>query len=789
MLRNYLTTAWRNLKRQKGYAAINVFGLTLGLAACLLIALYVQHEWSHDRFHEQSDRIYRVLEQDTSDSAGSGWTAQMQGPMGPALAADFPEVEQAVRFHPEGETLLRTEDRRFYEEDGYRTDPSIFDVFSLQLQHGNPKTALSQPNAIVLTESLAAKYFGEQNPLGRILTLGEEDERTVTGVVEDPPSNSQIRFSYLVPLPDEIYGVSIDQWNRLSAFHTYVLLRPDARAGALEEKLPSFTESYMGERLSSRLVHSLQPITEAYLYSPSGAEPYRSGDPTYLYLFGAIAALILLIAAINYVNLAVARAAQRIQEVGIRKTVGADRKQIAQQFLSESLLVVAFAVLLALVLIRLSLPAFETLFAVELAPETLPAGWLALGLLATLLIVGVGAGSYPALFLSSFQPSGILQGRAQYGGRGRLLRKGLIVFQFAVAVALLACTGVVYQQLQYMQSEKLSQEGEQVLVFELNNSELHDDYSAMKNELQRLPAVTEVAASESALARGMPKIFTPSDKSEKRLGINLLTVERNYSDVVDLNLVEGQDLSSAQKTDMDRAALINETAARTFGWADPIGKELPLYGEDRTVIVGVVEDFPYASLRESIDPLAIVEGDVTPHYVNVGIQPSNLSGTIQHVEEIYQSFSSAFPFVYSFLDDDFDALYQEDRRVGRIFGAFALLAIFVACLGLFGLAAYAAERRRKEIAIRKVLGATAQSVVGLLSKEFLKLVAVAFVLATPVAYVAAQRWLEDFAYRVELGPWIFLVAGLIAVLIALLTVSSQALRAAWTDPATAIRQE
>lgn len=788
MLRNYLTTAWRNLKRQKGYAAINVFGLTLGLGACLLIALYVQHEWSHDRFHEQSDRIYRVLEHDTSGSAGSGWMARMQGPMGPALAADFPEIEQAVRFRPEGEILFRTEDRRFYEEDGYRTDPSFFEVFSFPLQQGNPETALSQPNAIVLTESLAAKYFGEQNPLGKTLTLGEGDERTVTGVVEDPPSNSQIRFSYLVPLPDEMYGVSLEEWNRFSAFHTYVLLRADADAEAVEEKLPSFADTYMGGRASD-VLHTLQPLTEAYLYSPSGAEPYRSGDPTYLSLFGAVAALILLIAAINYVNLAVARAARRVQEVGIRKTVGADRGQIAKQFLGESLLVVAFAVVIALVLVRLSLPAFETLFAVELAPEALPAGWLALGLLTTIVVVGIGAGSYPALFLSSFRPSGILHGESQYGGRGGLLRKGLIVVQFAIAVVLLACTGVVYQQLQYMQSEKLSQEGEQVLVFGLKSSEAQDSYPSLKKELQRLPSVTDVAGSGGGFTRGMSTFYTPAVGSEERIALNVLSVDRAFPQVMDLNVLEGDDFFSAQKIGADQRALINETAARTYGWADPIGRELPLGKDQRTVVVGVVEDFPYASLRESIDPLAIVEGEDSPRYVNVGIQSPDLSDTIRDIEEVYQSSAPAFPFVYSFLDDDFDALYQEERRVGRIFGAFALLAIFVACLGLFGLAAYAAERRRKEIAIRKVLGATARSVVALLSKDFLRLVAVAFVLATPVAYVAAQRWLEDFAYRIELGPWIFLLAGLIAVLIALLTVSSQALRAAWTDPASAIRQE
>lgn len=788
MLRNYLTTAWRNLRRQKGYAAINVFGLALGLGACLLIVLYVQHEWSYDRFHEQSDRIYRVLEHDTSGSGGSGWTARMQGPMGPALVADVPEVEQAVRFYPKGEILFRTENRRFYEDDGYRTDPAFFDVFSFPLQQGNPETALSQPDAIVLTESLAETYFGDQNPLGRTLTLGEDDERTVTGVVEDPPSNSQIRFSYLVPLPDEIHGMSLEEWGRFSAFQTYVLLRSDANVEAVEEKLSSFADTYMGGRASD-VRHTLQPITEAYLYSPSGAEPYRSGDPTYLYLFGAVAALILLIAVINYVNLAVARATRRVEEVGIRKTVGADRGHIAKQFLSESLLVVAVAVAIALVLVRFSLPAFETLFAVDLAPETLPGGWLALGLVATVLVVGVGAGSYPALFLSSFRPSGILQGSGQYGGRGGLLRKALVVFQFAIAVVLLACTGVVYQQLQYMQSEKLSQEDGHVLVFDLKSSEAQDSYPSLKNELQGLPFVTEVAGSAGGFTRGMPTFYTPAPESEERIALNVLRVDRAFPQVTGLTVVEGDDFVSSQNVEADRRALINETAARTYGWADPVGKELPLGADQRTVVVGVVEDFPYSSLRESIDPLAIVEGAESPQYVNVRIQTPDLSNAIQEIEEVYQTFAPAFPFVYSFLDEDFDALYQQERRVGRIFGAFALLAIFVACLGLFGLAAYAAERRRKEIAIRKVLGATARSVMALISTDFLKLVAVAFVLATPVAYGAAQRWLENFAYRIELGPWIFLLAGLLAVLIALVTVSSQALRAAWTDPATTIRQE
>ncbi len=787
MLRNYLKIAYRSLKRNKGYTFINIGGLAASIAVCLLIVLYVQHELSYDDFHEKTERIYRVVSQDTAGAR----SAITQPPMGPALVRDFPEVERAVRLYGRGKTLVCHEQQCFYEEAGMYADPSIFQVFTFPFIQGNPSTALGAPDAVVLTASTAHKYFGDENPMGQTLTLGEDDVHVVTGVVQDVPAGSHFTFDFLTPLPGTLFGgVPLDEWNRVSAFATYVLLQENSSPAALEEKLPAFAETYMGEEMAGRQDFMLQPLEEIYL-SDVAASVGTTGEVRYLYIFSAIAALVLLIACINYMNLATARAAERAREVGVRKVAGATRWQVTRQFLGESVLLCVVALVGALVLAALLLPAFNALIDQSLAIDYVQDAALLSGFAGVVVLVGLLAGSYPALFLSAFQPARVLKGRGGGARSGETFRKGLVVFQFAVSVALIIGTVVIYQQLQYMQTKKLGFNEEQVVVIPLESEDLQDSYPTLERELQQLPAVTGVTGASTAPTRGFAGIYTQPEGMEERGLVHFVKVDYDFIETLGITIVRRRGLSETRAMNIDNAVVINEAAAREFGWAEPLGRRIPfpLYtGEDRRV-VGMVKDFHYASLREEIAPLMLVAESESADYVMVRIRTADVPAALGVIEATYEEFTSVYPFTFSFLDEDYDALYRTERRIGQVIGAFTGFAIVIACLGLFGLAAYAAERRTKEIGIRKVLGASVPHIVVLLSKDFLKLVGIAFVIAAPLAYYAMSRWLEDFAYRIDLGVGVFVLAGALALGIALATVSYQAIRAALANPVEALRSE
>ncbi len=793
MLKNYLLIAYRTLKRNKGYTFINIFGLAVSIAVCLLILIYVQHELSYDSFHEKAERIYRVVSQDTSGTKN----AITQPPMGPALVRNFPEVERATRLYGRGKTLVCRKQQCFYEEAGMYADSSIFRVFTFPFVQGDPRTALDAPDAIVLTASMARKYFGEENPMGWTLTLGEDEVHVVTGVVQDVPVGSHFTFDYLTPLPETLFGgVSLDEWNRVSAFATYILLQENNDPSTLEENLPAFVETYMGEEQAERQDFSLQPLEEVYL-SDVEVTVGTTGEVRYLYIFSAIAALVLLIACINYVNLATARAAERAREVGVRKAAGATRWQVARQFLGESVLLSMIGLVGALMLAEFLLPAFNALIDQSLAIDYGQDGVLLSGFVGVVLLVGLLAGCYPALFLSTFQPAKVLKGREGSTRSGGVLHKGLVIFQFAISVALIIGTAVMYQQLQYMQTKTLGLSEEQVVVIPLEGEDLQGSYPTLKRELQQLPAVTGVTGASLALTKDFMMIATQPEGTDERQLVSFMQVDYNFMEILNMEIVAGRGLLERRALDADSAVVINEAAAREFGWAEPLGKRIPFFRGEDVRVVGVVRDFHYASLREEIAPLMLVAESESADYVMARIRTGDprsspgqaLPAALDAIEATYEEFASMYPFTFSFLDDDYDALYRAEQRIGQVIGVFTGFAILIACLGLFGLAAFTAQRRTKEIGIRKVLGASVPSIVMLLSKDFLKLVLVAFVIAAPVAYWAMSTWLEDFAYRIELGPWIFIGAGVLALAIALATVSSQALRAAWANPVEALRSE
>ncbi|MGH7492123.1 MAG: ABC transporter permease [bacterium] len=795
MLKNYLKIALRNLLKHKGYSFINVAGLAIGMTCCVLILLFVQDELSYDRYHENASRIYRIVRIHNEDDTRS--SARIGAPWAPALQNDYPEVSSFVRFRSCGRPLIGYLDKQFYEENGLFAESTLFEVFSFPLIKGDPKAALARPNTVVITETMAQKYFGDEDPIGKTLTLNSKSELQVTGVAKDPRRNSHFRFGFLISFAT-YNDWDLKEWN-MNNFHAYLLLAQDHFAPAVEGKFPDFFATHLGAQAPSAFTVHLQPLTTIHLHSHLSGEFEANGDMAYVYIFSAIALFVLLIACVNFVNLATARSARRAQEVGLRKVVGAQRSQLVRQFLGESGLLSFLALFLTIGLVELFLPAFNSLSGKELRLDYGNNPVLALGLLGMALLVGIVAGAYPAFFLSSFRPAAVLKGMPKTGLSGSLLRKGLVVAQFAISVTLIIATGVVLRQLQYISGKKLGFNKEQVLVIRMQGETVRQKYESFRHELLQHPEVVGVAAASGKLGGGEwgTGFGYEGAQNNERLRASFLAVDHDYLETLQMKIVAGRDFSRNFATDASEAYIINETAARQFGWDDPIGKYIdrPIrnsdgnWGSQRGRVVGVVQDFHFRSLHETINPMVMF---IQPSFfgsIYVRIQSSALSATMASLEQTWLAFEPSLPFDYSFLDAGFDRMYRAEQRLGKVFGTFSFLAIFVACLGLFGLASFTTEQRTKEIGVRKVLGATVSGIVLMISKEFTKLVLVAIVVATPIAYYLMNRWLQDFAYRTEVGWWVIASAGGLALVIALLTVSTQAIKAALANPVEALRYE
>ena len=817
MLRNYLKTTWRTLKRRPGYTAINVGGLAVGLAACFLIALFVRHELSYDDFHAKADRTYRVAE----SSEGGKWTEGnllQSARLAPALERDVPGVAEAVRvsFRWGRDVKVERGDATFYEDPFLLADSSFFGVFEgFDLVRGSPETALAEPFSVVLTERTARKYFGDQNPMGRTIRArgyGEMRELTVTGVAGNPPPNTHLSFDLLASfntLPSTMPSPEhLDSWG-YRAHYTYVVLDEGARPAGFAQRMAAFGETHedAGNDDSDFV---LQPITGIHLRSDFERELAPGSDMRYVYLFSGLALLVLGVACVNYMNLATARSAHRAKEVGVRKVVGAHRGQLARQFLGESALLCAGALVLALVLARAALPLFNQLTGEALSFGYAAQGGLLLGFLGVGVLVSLMAGSYPALVLSRIEPVPVLRGFFRGGKRSAALRKGLVVVQFAVSVALIAATLIAARQLRHMQTKTLGLDTEHVAAIHARDAlngretEQRGNYHVFKQELLQRAGISGVTATSQSLPASegtfggsslVPEGHEPQKRfDEKDLVINRTTVDPDFTDVMDIPVLEGRDLSARFQSEEHTPALINEAAAQALGWDAPVGKTFTCCYKPMPRVVGVVEDFHYQSLQQKIEPLVLVKrwADQDAYYgpsrVLVRMPPGDPAGTLEVLREQWAEVSDT-PFAYSFVDEQFDAAYRAETRTAGVFGTFAALAVLLACLGLFGLAAYAAERRRKEIGVRKAMGASTRNIVTLLSRDFVKLVLVAVVLAVPVAWWAMRQWLGGFAYRIELSLWTFLAAGALALVVALAATGTQALRAARTNPAQALRDE
>jgi putative ABC transport system permease protein len=796
MFRNHLRVALRNLLKHKGSSTINIAGFGLGLAAGFFVMIFIRDETSYDRFHEKANRIYRLAQyihiENRVDSAV---------PTPPILAAtlteDFPEIEATARLAQMG-GIIRYEDKRFASSNVYAVDADFFKVFSFRLASGDPRTALAEPNRAILTRSAALKLFGDKDPMGRTLTIGEHDF-TVTGVAEDCPRNSHFHFEFLTSIPTYPQSRVTGWFEGFCA--TYIVLKEGASKEALEAKLPDFVlnHHYGGKKgggMFKDWVYFLQPLTSIHLHSHLLLGEFEANSSAaYVTIFFCVAVFVLLVAGVNFVNLSTARSAVRSREVGIRKVCGSDRARLVRQFLGESVVMTTAAFAIALALIVALMPAFRNLTGKALGLNDLATPGVVLSLILLVLLAGIGAGIYPALVLSSFGPAAVLRGTfvARTGFRSSALRKGLIVLQFAVSVFLLVGTAVVYKQTDYFQGKRLGFDREHVLVVK-RGGVLGTDARAFKAKLLQHPDIRSVARSSylpGEDADVMRLSTLRPEGSQEGAVMDLLFCDEDFQETLGLEMVSGRFFSPDHPSD-DQAIIINEVAARDFGWDKPIGKTLK-QGKNDVRVIGVVRDFHAYSLHAKIPRMGLLYASGTRvrngDYFAVRIRPADIRRIVSHVKTAWDSFSPPLALDYSFLDEDYAKLYAAETRTMKVLGVFSGLAIAISCLGLFGLVSFMTERRRKEIGIRKVLGARVEAIVVLLGKDFLRWVLLANLVAWPAAFTITHRWLQNFAYRIEIDAWPFILSAGAVLVIAAATLSYQTVVAALANPADSLRRE
>lgn len=815
MFKNYLKIFFRNIIRYKGYSFINLVGLAAGIACCILIMLYVQDEISYDRFHEKYDRIYRV-ERKGVFKGQSYHVPVTAHPTGPALKNDFAQILHAVRLFPRQVVITNWNNHRF-EEIVFFADDSLFKTFTFPLLNGSADNALKEPNSVVLTERMSEKYLNSKDTLGQTLTIHWQEQSIdlkVTGILEQIPHNSHFKGDFFISYStlNSLIGYQLYNWFNNSNY-TYLLLSEKLNKEELEAQFPAFIEKHFGKMarkffgqeidLSSIVRFQLRPITDIHLYSQLEWEIEPQGSIKSVYVFSAIAFFVLLIACINFMNLSTARSANRAREVGLRKTVGANRGLLIKQFIGESVFLTVLAGVLAILLVELVLPAYNHFTGKELSNVILSQPLSMLVFLGLLLIVGFISGCYPAFFLSSFQPVKVLKGvtSSKADRRSLFVRKALVVFQFAISIFLIIGTLIVLNQMNYVKNRNLGFKKEQVLVLRSRDQSLANRYDAFKAELLKNPNILRAAASTNIPgARGF------SDQGFIREGMSndefkrvfYFEIDEDFIPLLEIELSAGRNFSKDFATDQEEGFIINETAMRAFGWDNPqeaVGKRLlrPLSVNanqfHKGTIVGIVKDFHFKSLHQKIEPLLFFMNPKSVSFITIKLKTSDISATMAHIREKWSEFSPAYTFEYFFFDRHFDHLYRSEERMHTLFKFFTALAIFISCLGLFGLASFTTQQRTKEVGIRKVLGASASNVFLHLSKGFIFWVALANLIAWPVAYIFMNQWLQNFAYKTSIGIGVFILSGFIGLLIALVTVSYQSVKAALANPINALKYE
>jgi putative ABC transport system permease protein len=793
MIKNYLRVAFRNLWRHKGFSLLNILGLTIGMSACFLIFLYVKFELSYDDFHSKESRIYRIVTDIVNPSETLHFSVAAPA-MPVAAKRDFPEIEKQVRFDP-GNILVRRGDIKIQEPNMAFADSTFFEIFDFPLLKGDPVTALREPYSVVLSETAAKKYFGTADPMGQHLTLTADNNiGTITGVMKDMPENTELKADMLVASYSGAADSNRDKnWGGFGDF-SYFLLKPNTNPHALERKFPAFLENHVGKMMKENnqtYTYILEPLKDVYLKSTRGGTV--SGSMTNVYVFSIVGLFILLIAGINFVNLTTARSMERAREVGIRKVIGAEKPQLTIQFLGESVILCLIAFVLSVLLCAALLPSFNFL-----AGKTISTGifnhpsyiW-------TLLVIGFGigllAGIYPALVLSAFQPIVVLKGRFATGTKGMLLRKGLVISQFTISIGLIVATLLVGLQLNYMRHQELGFSKDQEIVLDTHGDNHRD---ALKEDIRRLPGVVSTAMSSNTPGSGQMNAYSIIQNQKGEMQVcspDLFFVDFDYIPQYQMKLVAGRIFSRAFGADTTQSMVINEAAVRMLGYHSPqdaIGRDFSQWGR-KGKIIGVVKDFHYQSLQQIIRPLSMRIEPGGCDQISVKVRTTDLKKTVAGIERAWQATIPYRPFDYFFVDEMFDRQYRTEDRFGKLFLYFSVLAIFISCLGLLGLASYSTVQRTKEIGVRKVLGASVGGIVGLLSKDFLLLIGIAFLVATPVSFFLMKGWLEGFAYRINIYSawWIFAAGGLAAFVIAMLTISFQAIKAALMNPVVSLRSE
>lgn len=794
MIKNYIKIALRNLWRHKSFSFINIVGLAVGMTACFLIFMYVKFELSYDNFHQKAEQIYR-LNTDIKSANETMKIAVTSAPMGPAIKTDFPEVLESTRIFP-ASLVVKVNNQLFKEDKVIYAEPSLFKVFSIELLKGNAELALKNPNSVVLTQSTAKKYFGPANPIGKVLLVENKYPAVVTGVVKDMPENTQLKFDliYSISSLEQLYPARLAQWGNFGNT-TYLLLAKGTNTAHLQAKLPAFLSKYISEtdrKQGMDYALFLQPLKETYM--DSRANNGESGNMSNIYIFSIVAIFILLIAAINFINLTTARATERAKEVGVRKVIGAARGQLTMQFLGESVMLCLIAFIVAIILISLLLPLFNQLAGKIISPNLFAHGYIFILLLISLLI-GLSAGAYPALTLSGFKPIVILKGRFSTSVKGTLLRKGLVVFQFTISIILIIGTLVVYNQLNFMRNQPLGFEKNQMVVMDFgNDANVIKNYKSIKTEFKSIPAVSAVTLSEGLPGGGNPNAYSEFENRQGDMhseNVSMYNVDYDYIPVYGMKIVAGRTFSTAFGTDSTKAIIVNEAAVKSLGYASPkdaIGRRFSQWGRQGTII-GVVKDFHYRSLQQNVAPLNLRINPTDANVFTLKISSKNIPETIAAIQNKWKVLIPQRPFNYSFIDETFNKQYATEERFGKLFMYFAVLAIFISCLGLLGLASYSTLQRTREIGIRKVLGASISGIVNMLSQEFLQLVIIAAVVAFPLAWFSMHTWLQGFAYRINISWWIFASAAFIALIIAIATVSFQAVKAALANPVKSLRSE
>lgn len=815
MFKNYLKVALRNLLKQKGYSVINILGLAIGMTSCLLIFLYVVDELKFDRFHDKADSIYR-LNWDFKSPNNEGLGSGTPPPLAAALVHELPEVKAVTRLYPVSDMIVRHGDKFFNEQNIVAADSNFFEFFSFKLLAGNPKTVLDKPNSVILTEKTAQKYFDDEPALGKILTIGDDNKKfwgtyssifRVTGVVENISVNSHFRFDFLTSISSQPQVAYFDwSWIWMQVV-TYAMLDADALIPDLETKImdivatqapPAFNRvGFSYDELienGGRWNFVFQPLTDIYLGSVNiGSRLGTVGNRIYVVMLAVIAVFILFIACINFINLATARSANRAREVGVRKVLGAVKRNFIGQFLTESVIFSFLAILIALGLTEILLEQFNHLSGKALALNLMESLWLLPSLALITFIVGIAAGGYPALYLSKFQPVQVLKGKLTVGMKSQGLRNMLVVFQFAISIGLIICTLIVHKQMQFIREADVGFNKEGVLVISNENQRLGSHAETFRDRIKASPGVIN-----ATLSTGLPPLGTFQDyykitrASDEQFELTSYLTDENFVQTLGLQVLAGRGFS--KEFNESGSVLLNQSAVKNLGLDDPIGKTIYYPSGGEYEIVGVIKDFNFLTLQQPILPFALFHNSSNSYTIPssnlaIRLQSNSLESALNHFEKEWQALAPATPFEYSFMGDNFEAQYRAEQRLGALFLIFAGLAVFIACLGLLGLASFTAGKRTKEIGIRKIVGASIPNLIFMLSKEFTRWVVVANIIAWPLAFYFMSGWLEDFAYKTEITWDIFLLAGGIALLISILTVIFQANKAALKNPVEALRYE